>query len=76
MHWNHRVVSERPGEFEVCEVCYGEGDNPLFYSSAKVYWEEDDGESYPLEYINRMANALNKPVLYLTSSGKLSEVRP
>lgn len=75
MYWNHRVVSERPGEFEVCEVYYGEDGTPLYNSSAKVYWEEDD-PSAPLEYINRMANALNKPVLYLTNSGKLSEIRP
>lgn len=67
MFWNHRVVlvHEPDGEddepfFEVCEVYYNEKNEPCGYSEATASSDTLEGLN---EYLERMAGALQAPVL-------------
>lgn len=65
MTWNHRVVDltkENGGEelYAIQEVYYDEGDTPMGYCAPSMVSETMAGL---VEILERMAEALNQPVL-------------
>lgn len=72
--WNYRVIefvtppyTDEPNERwrAIHEVYYDENGRPVGYTEnpAVIGWHADDGDSVPLTIIERMREALAKPVL-------------
>ena len=68
-HWNYRVIEfaadgDEPARRELREVYYDDADQPRAYgAAAQVMWDADEDPATPYSILERMREALGKPVL-------------
>lgn len=68
-HWNYRIIEfpgngDEPAWRELREVYYDESGKPSAYgAAAQVAWSVDENPATPLHIVERMREAINKPVL-------------
>lgn len=68
-HWNYRVIEfaadgDEPAWRELREVYYDDAGNPSAYGAvAQVVWSVEEDSETPLSLLERMREALGKPVL-------------
>lgn len=68
-HWNYRVIEfaadgDEPVRRELREVFYDDAGQPRAYgAAAQVMWDTEEGPTTPYSILERMREALGKPVL-------------
>jgi hypothetical protein len=68
-HWNYRViefpaVQDEPARRELREVYYDDAGRPCAYGApAQVLWDDEEDPATPYSILQRMREALDKPVL-------------
>lgn len=68
-HWNYRVIEfaadgDEPARRELREVYYDEAGQPHAYGvAAQVMWDDEEDPATPYSILERMREALSKPVL-------------
>ena len=77
--WNYRVIefTHESGEiYRVIHEVFYANDVPTAYSHAAVAWEVEEGNESPIRQLDRMREALAKPVLKATDFGPVEKDPP